>query len=898
MPAVAFDKDTYRKAVLDPARKAGNALPADLFERYGLDQVRLSSEAEFAAHLKEVVAYWRVLRQRSRVYAKLIEALLAAHQELERAGRLTLRYFQEESRRRREENERKLQEMVAAMAATTPCLDPQALEELIALGGGPACAPRLRRLLAEHKIRLVDRPWELPSDPPIPASQYQRLHEQLERLGLRLSAEVVFGAQAVRGGFRLRPRFALQAGSGGTLTAETIAAAKARQRTRAQDESKPLLDSVLATLEKAAAAPGRLDELLVWEVAETLRPYAAAGLPARQVAERAAELGLVRDQAEELAFALSRAGSAAGAAPDPVREIEQALRADRLRTAQRLLEQLPADQEPQLRQRVVERARQADELAEQAARLITEGRTEEAAERLAAALRIAADDEDLAERLRALPPPAPQRVRTGCEGRRVTVAWDPAPARTGQVRYRVVRTVGSAAQGAGQGVLIGQTDANEVTDSAPPPGVEVVYTVFATRAEGVWSAPAAAPPLLLLPEVEDLSITAGEDAVAVTWRPPEEMTEVIVTRTTDDREQNRLPVTARDGFTDTDVVPGRRYRYRIQAVYTGPDGTRCHSRGLVAEATPQRRPEPVTDLSAEPSQTEGAPMVELSWTPPEAGQVTIRVAQDPPPWPPGTRVEPAELGRYGRELAGAPVRGLDGRMHLTVPAEPGRRHYLAVSRGAGLAVAGAATALQTVAAVSELTARRMGQTLLVSWVWPPGVGLAEVTWRPADGSAPPTTVECGRRTYEDNGGCRLPVGQDAGEVTVRAVVRDVHGRSRSRPRSVTVSAAGTEVRYEFRRRSGLRRRSRATLVLTAERRCRMPPLVVVHHVGSVRPLRPDQGEVICRVPARELDPATPVTVPIEVPPARGGRSWLVCFPDPQADESGDAITLRRLSGAW
>lgn len=166
MPAVAFDKDTYRKAVLDPARKAGNALPADLFERYGLDQVRLSSEAEFAAHLKEVVAYWRVLRQRSRVYAKLIEALLAAHQELERAGRLTLRYFQEESRRRREENERKLQEMVAAMAATTPCLDPQALEELIALGGGPACAPRLRRLLAEHKIRLVDRPWELPSDPP------------------------------------------------------------------------------------------------------------------------------------------------------------------------------------------------------------------------------------------------------------------------------------------------------------------------------------------------------------------------------------------------------------------------------------------------------------------------------------------------------------------------------------------------------------------------------------------------------------------------------------------------------------------------------------------------------------------------------------------------------------
>ena len=112
------------------------------------------------------------------------------------------------------------------------------------------------------------------------------------------------------------------------------------------------------------------------------------------------------------------------------------------------------------------------------------GETENAAaEHLAQALSLAADDETLASQLAALPPPAPGPAAAQPDGQQVLITWAPSPARAGQVRYRVVRHLDRAPVSAADGTPV-VTQATEcgAADPAPPAGADLYYSVFAAAA--------------------------------------------------------------------------------------------------------------------------------------------------------------------------------------------------------------------------------------------------------------------------------------------------------------------------------------------------------------------------------------------------------------------------------
>ena len=81
---MTWDRERYLAEVLEPARKAGNVPPPDLYARYGLP-ASISDQAAFARQVADVVAFWRELKNR-RMYARLAETLMAAHAELEKAA--------------------------------------------------------------------------------------------------------------------------------------------------------------------------------------------------------------------------------------------------------------------------------------------------------------------------------------------------------------------------------------------------------------------------------------------------------------------------------------------------------------------------------------------------------------------------------------------------------------------------------------------------------------------------------------------------------------------------------------------------------------------------------------------------------------------------------------------
>lgn len=102
----SWNPEKYRLAVVEPARRAGNVPPADLYVRYGI-YAPMSNQEAFAERIAQVVAYWQTLRS-TRIYARLAEALLASHAELERTGGLTLRRFVELRADRRHEQDEQL----------------------------------------------------------------------------------------------------------------------------------------------------------------------------------------------------------------------------------------------------------------------------------------------------------------------------------------------------------------------------------------------------------------------------------------------------------------------------------------------------------------------------------------------------------------------------------------------------------------------------------------------------------------------------------------------------------------------------------------------------------------------------------------------------------------------
>ena len=202
-----------------------------------------------------------------------------------------------------------------------------------ALGGGVS-DDDVREALGRAGVQIVTQYPALPVKPHPKQADLARLRDQL---GLRLSAEVVFGHEVARG-FRILGGFRLA--DGRALTEPEIAAARDRlARLPFSDPVKTPSENVLAILRAAARTPGALDTLLLSEVVERLREWADRGFVQKVIAGQGRELGLDENEAGLLAAALKLGGGHEVLG----RQVADELAGGRLRSAQRLALGLPAD---------------------------------------------------------------------------------------------------------------------------------------------------------------------------------------------------------------------------------------------------------------------------------------------------------------------------------------------------------------------------------------------------------------------------------------------------------------------------------------------------------------------------------------------------------------------------
>ena len=840
-----FDADGYRRDVLDPARKRGNTPSPDLLVRYAVAAEMERDPAAFEARVAEVVKYWRRIGQQ-KLYRKLVDALLAADKELKAADKITFAHFAQRRHDERNRAQARLESVVTEIAATTTAVLRATLTWLYDDCQGLLSEETIRHEFDVHQVAVVDEEWTLPRRPPAP---YSDLAAHLSTLGLSLAAEVVFGSEAVRAGFRLRNGFELL--SGGRITKDLLEEKIKALAQRPHDERKTALGSVLAMLQSATGRSDEVNALLTWQLIDVLQPRVAAGLPNRSVANSAAELGLDKAEAPELVLAMTRRRSEATGA------------------------------------RVAALVQEAD--AAQRA-----GATEEAAGFLTAALAMTSDGNDhLRSRLHSLPPPPPVRVTATEKDGSVRLEWTPGPARTAGIRYRVIRQIGTPAGAPSAGRLLVETTDPYATDGEPVFGERLYYTVFATRGAGIWSDGTSADQVLLLPEVSECELEAQDASVLGSWKVAPGTTDVLVTRAEGSSEltpADMHPIPASlAGFHDTQALPGTRYYYRIRAVYVSGTGERWVTAGTGRWAAPEAPLEVVRELRAE--LLPGAELeVTLSWRTEKTAVVTVYRSDRPPPWRPGTYIGLPELAGYGRPVSGEPVPGAEGTGQLRLRAANGRSYFCAITVGVARVMIGASVPVAVMRPVTGLRAERRSGKLWLDWQWADDCHVCQVQWRHEEDEERTTpAVECGRRRFDDDGGFSMAIGPRPGVVSVRSVYRDAGGEIVSEPAEKAVPAGDVIVCYAFRRRKRWLPWRQSQLVLTADQAIRMPPLVVVHTTGRVMPLRAEQGTPILRWPGAELSPSTSFSVRIPAPPHRG-PDWLTCFFD---GDSGNGISLVR-----
>ncbi|WIM93426.1 hypothetical protein ACTOB_005403 [Actinoplanes oblitus] len=867
-----WEKD-YKATVLVPAREAGNVLPEDLFVRYGINGAHRDGE-RFDARVAETVRYWKKLSISTKLFKGLADALLAAHATLAREEALNHAEFTRRRAAVRAGAAERLDAWIATVAAGIPYVTRAAVAHLADLTGGLFTEDEVRAKLREAGVRPIDPDWDVPAAPPV--GNAVALATDLRLLGYRISPQVVFGAERVAAGFRLKDGFRLD-GDGSRLTPDRIEEAKAAVARRARDSRQTAETNVLTIL-LTAAEGGTVDRLVRWEAAQIVHAALAKGMPAQLAADLAAGFGLDRTEALELTVTLLAGGApAAPVTADENAPIVAALAARRLREAQVLLAGLGEDTiEPDLRDRV---RRLAAEVAREVADADTaerDGRTELAAERLTRALALAQDDTDLAARLGRIAPPPPGLPRIAAGDAQVTVRWTASPATVGEIRYRVLRNAGRAAVGPDDGDLVAETAADTATDPAPPVAEELTYAVFAIRGTAV-SAGAVAPPLTLLPPVTGLHLAADGVRVTGSWTVPPGVVDVIVTRAqagTGDREL-RIPARpgALTGFADDEVVLGAAYDYRVVPVYLSRAGVRHEGPGTAGHVVVERPPAPVTDLTAEILPAADRQRLRLCWTVPDGGRVEIRSAGTAPPWPSGTDVPESALDGYGDTVPVVPRTGPDGRAEATIAASQGRVVLTAVTRGQGRAVLGSTVSLELSAMLTGLVVRRRWDTVRVNWLWPEGVQEAVLRWSTATSG---DELICNRREVQDDGGVRLQVGPQAVTVAVYGLVRQRHRQFRSPPVVAEVPARVPRVTWWL-DVTGLPGFRRTLLRLRADQFCEAPELILV--AGA-----PDgsAGAELVRLPARRLpaDRVVEVDVSRSVAPDRAGVT--TCVPaDPE-----------------
>lgn len=875
-----FDQERYEREVVRPLRNQRGAVPPPPV-MYAIDAVPTDGPA-LEAHLRRVRAYWGQKARGSTTIGVVCRQLAAADEELRRGADLTdTRWWAEQFERwaadERQARQKLVGELRKAYAAAGQVTRAQLEAVAQHLGGGDVA--RAEQAARDAGLSIIDS-LVLPADCGLLATQYERLRASLAEAGARTVVQLLHPGLdtpfAIARGFAVpgRPELRLDLDQLSRVAKEAERAADSTA-TRARKSALALLRSAYTKVPDLAA-------IALFHIVDLVRDAGQARLATSMLATKIAELGVARQDAELIASSLLQAagvGMVRG-----LERIQQLIESGKLGEARAVLAAMSKDHEDYAAaSALVAGATEAFEgFLRHAAEAEDRDDIDDAMRLLAQAADLDADDPRVIAARDRLPPVS-LTFAEHASPPGVRLAWAASPGATGPLTYRIVRGDDHPPVDENDGVCLPDTAERQIVDIGVTPGRPTHYAVFASGNGTVWSRPATGQ-VTVVPRVGGVVLDADADSVSGRWLAHPAASEVRVRRMI-----GRPPARPGDGtaiavtgrsFRDTAVRRDEVHHYEFVAVYHDASGREVTATPVVVTAVPRGVATPVQDLAVDPLPGDGR-RVRLTWSAGEHDDIEVRRADRKPPWGPGERVSEAEARSFGTDLHAAPaVVGGRATVECSVPA--GQHVYVPFSFGAGGAVVGSAVATGFTAPVTSAQLRRTADRLILTWVWPAGVGLAQVRWES-------TTFVISRAKYDEQGGCVLAASASGGSVEIRALSVGQTGTVASAPVTCTVGARATRVAYTVGRpvpepgrpllvklRDRVQNRQRV-VSLVSEQDCESLEVVVVAAAGVAMPMRAAQGTELARESGVRISAGVPYPIPIEVPASLRRPYWIRCF---------------------
>lgn len=858
---IRFDPADYEAGVVRPLRGLAQ-LPDDLITRYAIDLGM--HDVQVAERVRQVRAYWGKKARFDTNIGMVCRAFIRAHAELEDkyGDRLhTIQWWQQWDEQRSAARRPEIDQLVRTLRAAFGDIGMITSSQW---GAEAAAFPDLSSSeivrateLAALTVIEPDQLPALPSRSGLSADSYSTLRQRIIDAGLRsVPALLVDNLRS----FRIIDQFSTTPPTANGLSATLVEAARERINRAADTATNRAIKEAIGLLETAANQGADLRALTLFHL---LDPVRVSRAQPSSLLRQLRQAGLERDEASKIV--LSLLSDSATTTADPADVVKQLLTDGQLMAAQKASAALTGEGGAAVRELVREQTERVAQLRTTASADLAAGREEQAALRLRQAVGLAADLPELAAELARLPLPPVLGLTVQPEASGVRLGWRASPSHGESTRYRVVRKLGRTPGSSADGQVIAVTSQLAMDDLAPPVGRAVFYAVFSGQGTEVWSRPAVQE-IRVVPPVSDVQATGEPDAITVHWRAHPEVVEVRAQRKTASAAQP-LAVT-NNSIRDTDVKDGIEYVYSIVAVYHSADrDNEITATPVVVRAATRPDLAPVTELRVQSADSATDLRVHVAWQQPVGAQVALRRGAAVPSWAMGEWVSAAEIASYGHALTGAPTLR-DGWTTLMTPVEPGRWIYVPFTVDQYGGIRGQEAAFALVLPVRQLRAERFGSELLLSWVWPDEVAVAEVTW---SGDARRIT----RQQYRDEGGCRLSLGPQAATIEVSAILLGDREVSRSTPAVLQIGGERPRLSYTLQRRgSRLTGGVRCTVRLESSESLRCTVLVVVAE-GHNMPLNATAGQVLS-TRDETIVPGAETVLELTLPRLRRPY-WVRCF---------------------
>jgi hypothetical protein len=262
-----------------------------------------------------------------------------------------------------------------------------------------------------------------------------------------------------------------------------------------------------------------------------------------------------------------------------------------------------------------------------------------------------ADCKAALDALAKIPPEPPSRLSAQVGNHMVRLSWTASSTRN--IRYTVIRKVGSPPVSAKDGEQLTISPGTVYEDTKPTIGVPLFYAVYTNR-ESILSAIAAQlnQPVLMTEEVSDVVTQVSDRQVSLSWNVPPHAIDVAVFYSTaqqpDTKTGQRIEAINKSKISSTGLENGRTYYYTIYTLFKDHEGKTISSHGTSCRAIPEEPPSIIKTLQIELDQSTSQQQLRLSWQAPNKGEGAILISSQSPVLSKGSILPEGSLRSCGK----------------------------------------------------------------------------------------------------------------------------------------------------------------------------------------------------------------------------------------------------------